>query len=90
MFELSVHFTVKLENTFVLVPVVATVAVTPEGTPVANPAFDVTPAELIAAIVVDLSDQKLYVYNPQQELVRTVLVSTGRVVDCISTTGVPS
>ena len=34
--------------------------------------------ELIAAIVVDLSDQKLYVYNPQQELVRTVLVSTGK------------
>jgi hypothetical protein len=28
--------------------------------------------ELIAAIVVDLSDQKLYVYNPQQELIRTV------------------
>ena len=34
--------------------------------------------ELIAAIVVDLSDQKLYVYNPNQELVRTVLVSTGK------------
>jgi lipoprotein-anchoring transpeptidase ErfK/SrfK len=34
--------------------------------------------ELIASIVVDLSDQKLYVYNPQQELVRTVLVSTGK------------
>ena len=34
--------------------------------------------ELIAAIVVDLSDQKLYVYNPQQELIRTVLVSTGK------------
>jgi lipoprotein-anchoring transpeptidase ErfK/SrfK len=33
--------------------------------------------ELIASIVVDLSDQKLYVYNNQQELVRTVLVSTG-------------
>jgi len=34
--------------------------------------------ELIAAIVVDLSDQRLYVYNPQQELIRTVLVSTGK------------
>ena len=34
--------------------------------------------ELIAAIVVDLSDQKLNVYNPNQELVRTVLVSTGK------------
>ena len=34
--------------------------------------------ELIASIVVDLSDQKLYVYNPNQELVRTVLVSTGK------------
>jgi lipoprotein-anchoring transpeptidase ErfK/SrfK len=34
--------------------------------------------ELIAAIVVDLSDQKLYVYNTNQELVRTVLVSTGK------------
>ena len=34
--------------------------------------------ELIAAILVDLSDQKLYVYNPNQELVRTVLVSTGK------------
>ena len=33
--------------------------------------------ELIASIVVDLSDQKLYVYTNQQELVRTVLVSTG-------------
>ena len=33
--------------------------------------------DLIAAIVVDLSDQKLYVYNAQQEVVRTVLVSTG-------------
>ena len=34
--------------------------------------------ELIASIVVDLSDQKLYVYNQQEELVRTVLVSTGK------------
>ncbi|MEY3545253.1 MAG: hypothetical protein RLZZ247_1410, partial [Cyanobacteriota bacterium] len=34
--------------------------------------------DLIASIVVDLSDQKLYVYNQQQELVRTVLVSTGK------------
>ena len=34
--------------------------------------------ELIAAIVVDLSDQKLYAYNANQELVRTVLVSTGK------------
>ncbi|WP_398328645.1 L,D-transpeptidase [Vulcanococcus sp.] len=34
--------------------------------------------ELIASIVVDLSDQKLYVYNQEQELVRTVLVSTGK------------
>ena len=34
--------------------------------------------ELIAAIVVDLSDQKLYAYNARQELVRTVLVSTGK------------
>jgi lipoprotein-anchoring transpeptidase ErfK/SrfK len=33
--------------------------------------------ELIAALVVDLSEQKLYVYNQQQTLVRTVLVSTG-------------
>jgi len=34
--------------------------------------------ELIAAIVVDLSDQRLYAYNPQQQLVRTALVSTGK------------
>lgn len=34
--------------------------------------------ELIAAIVVDLSDQKLYAYGPEQQLVRTVLVSTGK------------
>jgi lipoprotein-anchoring transpeptidase ErfK/SrfK len=34
--------------------------------------------ELIAAIVVDLSDQKLYAYNQQQQLVRAVLVSTGK------------
>jgi lipoprotein-anchoring transpeptidase ErfK/SrfK len=34
--------------------------------------------DLIAAIVVDLSDQKLYAYNQQQLLVRTVLVSTGK------------
>ncbi|MFN9057061.1 MAG: L,D-transpeptidase, partial [Cyanobacteriota bacterium] len=34
--------------------------------------------EFIASIVVDLSDQKLYAYNGQQQLVRTVLVSTGK------------
>ena len=34
--------------------------------------------ELIASIVVDLSDQKLYAYNEQLQLVRTVLVSTGK------------
>ncbi len=34
--------------------------------------------ELIAALVVDLSDQTLYAYNPQQALIRTVLVSTGK------------
>jgi lipoprotein-anchoring transpeptidase ErfK/SrfK len=34
--------------------------------------------ELIASIVVDLSDQKLYAYDGQQQLVRTVLVSTGK------------
>ena len=34
--------------------------------------------ELIAAIVIDLSDQKLYAYNTQQQLTRTVLVSTGK------------
>jgi lipoprotein-anchoring transpeptidase ErfK/SrfK len=34
--------------------------------------------ELIASIVIDLSDQRLYVYNHQQELLRTVLVSTGK------------
>jgi lipoprotein-anchoring transpeptidase ErfK/SrfK len=34
--------------------------------------------ELIAAIVVDISDQRLYVYNPQQALIRSVLVSTGK------------
>ena len=28
--------------------------------------------ELIAALVVDLSDQTLYAYNPQQALIRTV------------------
>ncbi|MEB3322564.1 MAG: L,D-transpeptidase [Synechococcaceae cyanobacterium] len=33
--------------------------------------------ELIASIVVDLSEQRLYAYNDRQELVRTVLVSTG-------------
>jgi len=34
--------------------------------------------ELSAAIVIDLSDQRLYAYNPQQQLVRTALVSTGK------------
>ena len=34
--------------------------------------------ELIASIVVDLSDQKLYAYNGHQQLVRSVLVSTGK------------
>ena len=33
---------------------------------------------LVASLVVDLSDQRLYVYNPQGQLIRTVLVSTGR------------
>jgi lipoprotein-anchoring transpeptidase ErfK/SrfK len=33
---------------------------------------------IIASLVVDLSDQKLYVYNPDHQLIRTVLVSTGR------------
>ena len=34
--------------------------------------------ELIASILVDLSDQKLYAYNANHELIRTVLVSTGK------------
>lgn len=34
--------------------------------------------ELIASIVVDLSDQKLYAYDGHQQLVRTMLVSTGK------------
>jgi len=34
--------------------------------------------DLIDAIVVDLSDQKLCAYNRQQQLVRMVLVSTGK------------
>jgi lipoprotein-anchoring transpeptidase ErfK/SrfK len=33
---------------------------------------------IIASLVVDLSDQKLYVYNPDHQLIRTVLVSTGK------------
>ena len=33
---------------------------------------------IIASLVVDLSDQKLYVYNPDHRLIRTVLVSTGK------------
>jgi lipoprotein-anchoring transpeptidase ErfK/SrfK len=34
-------------------------------------------AELIASIVVDLSDEKLYLYNQNREHVPTMLVSTG-------------
>ena len=34
--------------------------------------------ELIASIVVDLSEQKLIAYNSQNQVVRTVLVSTGK------------
>jgi hypothetical protein len=34
--------------------------------------------ELIARIVVHLSDQKLYAYDGQQQLVQTMLVSTGK------------
>ncbi|MEB3332105.1 MAG: L,D-transpeptidase [Synechococcaceae cyanobacterium] len=34
--------------------------------------------EAIASILIDLSDQKLYVYNQNNQVVRTVLVSTGK------------
>ena len=34
--------------------------------------------ELIASIVVDLSDQKLIAYNNQQEVIRVIPVSTGK------------
>ena len=34
--------------------------------------------ELVAALVVDLSDQRLTVYNSDQEVVRVILVSTGK------------
>ncbi len=34
-------------------------------------------AELIASIVVDLSDEKLYLYNQNRELMPTMLVSSG-------------
>ena len=35
--------------------------------------------ELIASLVVDLSDQRLTVYNSDQEVVRVIPVSTGKV-----------
>ena len=34
--------------------------------------------ELVASLVVDLSDQRLTVYNSQQEVVRVIPVSTGK------------
>ena len=34
--------------------------------------------ELIATLVVDLSDQKLTVYDANQEIVRVIPVSTGK------------
>ena len=34
--------------------------------------------ELVASLVVDLSDQRLTVYNSDQEVVRVILVSTGK------------
>ena len=34
--------------------------------------------ELIAALIVDLSEQKLYVIDNNQQVVRTVVVSTGK------------
>ena len=34
--------------------------------------------ELVASLVVDLSDQRLTVYNSDQEVVRVIPVSTGK------------
>ena len=34
--------------------------------------------ELIASLLIDLSEQKLYAYNPQHQVVRTMPVSSGR------------
>ena len=34
--------------------------------------------ELVASLVVDLSDQRLTVYNSDQEVVRVIAVSTGK------------
>lgn len=34
--------------------------------------------ELIASLLIDLSEQKLYAYNPQHHVVRTMPVSSGR------------
>jgi len=34
--------------------------------------------ELIASLLIDLSEQKLYAYNPQHQVLRTMAVSSGR------------
>jgi lipoprotein-anchoring transpeptidase ErfK/SrfK len=34
--------------------------------------------ELIASLLIDLSEQKLYAFNPQHQVVRTMPVSSGR------------
>ena len=34
--------------------------------------------ELVASLVIDLSDQRLTVYNSDQEVVRVIPVSTGK------------
>ena len=34
--------------------------------------------ELIASLLIDLSEQKLYAYNPQHHVVSTMPVSSGR------------
>lgn len=34
--------------------------------------------EFIAKLIVDLSDQKMYVYNQQNEVIKTLVVSTGK------------
>jgi hypothetical protein len=36
--------------------------------------------ELVAALLIDLSEQKLYAYDDQQRLLYAALVSTGRPV----------
>jgi hypothetical protein len=34
--------------------------------------------ELIASLLIDLSEQKLYAYNPRHQVLRTMAVSSGR------------